>query len=154
MRLARALNDLAIVAYAPCYLKVQKVFSFVKEYERPLFPTYLFAAFDYHVRKSAVQLLPLKMKSRVVGELDDAMICELKDREDHAGHILLRQGEKAATANRPFKHGDSLVYSGMSRFEAVFDSYTSDDERVVILATMFNQQKLMPVSIYDLAMAV
>jgi hypothetical protein len=42
----------------------------------------------------------------------------------------------------------------MSRFEAVFDSYTSDDERVVILATMFNQQKLMPVSIYDLAMAV
>jgi hypothetical protein len=152
-KLAKALNDLGIDAYAPSYLKIQKVFSSIKEYARPFFPTYLFATTAYHQRKSAVQLLPTRLKSRVIGNMEHELIEQLWQREQ-GGYIVLNPVEKRATVSRPFKNGDHLIYSGMANFEAVFDSYTTDDERVIILATMFNQQKLVPVSIYDLALAV
>lgn len=167
IKLGEQLTGLGLTVYVPQYEKVVRnkhhrfneekdkyeTVEIVRVMPRPFFPTYLFTTPDYHNRKSAVQLLPVSLKSWVVGELDEYFIDELKSRQ-RGKYIVLSKDEKRVTAHRPYKKGDTVIYSGIGHFEAIFDSYTSDDQRVVILATMFNQTKRMPVSINELALAV
>jgi hypothetical protein len=151
--LAAALNQISVPAYAPKYQLIKKVFYSTKAVDRPFFPTYLFASVEYYDRRASVNLLPVSMKARVVGELDEDVLDLLWEREEN-GYIVLSKAEREKTINRPFAKGDMVLYSGIgTNFEAVFDSYLSDDERCIILTTMFNQQQRVPVLISDLTLA-
>lgn len=153
-RLVTALNQLQIPAYTPRFQrKVTRFFHQVTT-DFALFKTYLFASPEqYHERKAAIQLLPVRMRSYVIGELPATYLDEMREREDRDGYIVLSKQESKAAKQGKFQAGDRLVYSGLSDFEAVFDSYTSDDQRVIILATMFNQQQRIPVDLSNIAFA-
>lgn len=154
--LAEQLNRLGIAAYSPRYQKtVIDRYDRRHDYQMPLFRTYLFASPLYHERKSAVQLLPVRLRSRVVGDVDMEFIDYTRGRESD-GFVILSRDEKKATTAREFEKGDVvMIRSGLGfGYEAIFDSYTSDEERVIILATMFNQTMRIPKLISELALAV
>jgi transcription antitermination factor NusG len=154
--LATQLNKLNIESYAPRYQKVITTsFGITIPYKMPLFRTYLFTTQSYNEKKAAVQQLPCALRSRVVGEVESDLIDELLAREVD-GFIQRTAAEKKATSSKPFAQGDVvLIRSGVGfGYEAIFDSYTNDDERVIILANLFNRQVRVPKLLTELALAV
>lgn len=152
-KLVTALIQLSIPAYTPRFQRQITRFFTPVVTEFALFKTYLFASpEEYLDRQSAVRLLPTRMKSYRVGEIPLAFVEEIRAREGKDGYIALTGAESKAVKQR-YKRGDRLIYSGLSDFEAIFDSYTSDESRVIILATMFNQQQRIPVDSHRIAFA-
>lgn len=154
--LAKQLNSLSITAYAPLYQKtVASRYGVKTTYDLPLFRSYLFTSPDYYERKTAIQLLPVALRSRVIGEIDTDFISEMQAREQ-GGFVLLNQAESKVAGVRPYRRGDAVMITGGSAFgyEAIFESYTSDDQRVIILANMFNRPMPMPYAIGEIALAV
>jgi transcription antitermination factor NusG len=140
-KLAEMLNRLEIEAYAPRYKKtVVSTYDVVTTYELPFFRTYLFASLEYHARKSAVNLLPVSLRSWVVGELDYSHIEEIKAHEENGFVIMVT--EKARRFGELTDGELVKVTDGRSSFyglQGVFDASRSDDERTTIFLTLFNQ---------------
>jgi transcription antitermination factor NusG len=140
-KLAEQLNRLQIPSYAPRVKKtVKSTYGIETTYQLPFFRTYLFASFEYHNRKSAVNLLPVSLRSWVVGELDYSYLEEIKAQEVDGFVFQVKEVARQfghLTDQEPVKVTDGFCpFYGL---HGVFDANRSEDERVVILLNLFNQ---------------
>jgi hypothetical protein len=145
-KLAEQLENLGVAAYAPRYRKTyprstNKYNPIKGEYDLvyvncfsafSFFPTYLFASPEYYERRLSIKLLPLSLKSRVIGSIDKGFIETLQERHDGEGYII------TAKEKLGFERGDSViihseVYKGI---EAIFLEHSPERDRIRILMQM------------------
>ncbi len=125
--------------FLPKHLKRRRHARRVEWVPAPLFPRYLFVAFDSAATRwwsihSTVGVSTLVCFGRVPAAVPERIIEEIKARRDENGLVKLRPGSG-------FNRGDRvrIIDGPLSDLEGLFDC-ASDDERVTILLDLMGRQ--------------
>lgn len=116
---------------------------------KPLFPRYIFACFnlDSHCRsvRSTRGVHSIVSFDEGPAIVPAFVIDEIQSRLDSNGIL---QGDQSL-----YKHGERVRVTRMGALngvEAAFDSYLSDQERVLLLMTWMGRDKLMPFDVAEI----
>jgi transcriptional antiterminator RfaH len=126
-------------AYLPCYLKRRRHARRVDIVPAPLYPGYLFVAFDPLVARwrsirSTVGVTQLLCNGDLPTTIDNTIIDGLKKREDEQGFIQLVRRPQFACGDK-VRVQDGLFNDCLGLFE-----HMTDRERVVILLDLLGRK--------------
>lgn len=128
--------------YLPCIRKQRRHARKTEIISSPLFPRYLFVAFDqtrqrWHAIRSTLGVVRLVGAGELPARIPDDVLAELRAREDDQGFVKL---EKPA----PFLAGQKLkITSGPFSLCATFFEFMSDNDRVAVLLDLMGRRVRM-----------
>lgn len=132
--------------FFPRYLKRRSHARKVETAPAPLFPRYLFIAFDvadpgWRVVRSTRGVIDLVRSRQDPAPVPDAIIDEIRKRQDDEGfvvlahHVKLGRGDKITIETGPF-----------ASYEAIFEAMR-DNDRVVALLSLLGRQVVVNVPV-------
>ncbi len=137
----------AFDVYCPRFQKRRSHAGRVEHIPSPLFPRYLFVAFDpaepaWRAIRSTRGVVDLVRSGSEPAWIDDGVVAEIRGREDAAGHVVLaRQFEP--------KSGDLVrIEDGAFAQRTAIFTAMKDDERVVALLSLLGRtiEVVLPVT--------
>jgi hypothetical protein len=149
-KLAEQLQALGVESYAPRYRKTYarpstKYNPIKRAYEQvytdcrspfAFFPAYLFASPEYYERRLSIKLLPVSLKSRVIGTIEDYFIESLKEREQDGFIVTVKD-------KLDFQRGDAIIINsqGFLNVEAIFLEHSPANDRIKVLMQAMGGQR-------------
>jgi len=132
--------------FSPRYLKRRSHARKVQTVPAPLFPRYIFVAFNadeagWRVIRSTRGVIDLVRGGQEPAPVPDAIIEEIRKRQDENGYVVLARHIKLG-------RGDKIRIEGgpFASYEAIFETMR-DNERVVALLSLMGRQVLVNVPV-------
>ncbi|HYM33002.1 MAG TPA: transcriptional activator RfaH [Candidatus Cybelea sp.] len=144
-RACRHLNEQGFATYLPRYLKQRRHARRTERVARPLFPRYLFVAFDPQAARwravhSTVGVSRLVGRGEVPTPVPDAVVAALRAREDAEGFFPVDQRIRFAVGEA-VRIVSGAFADAVGRFQSM-----DDDARVVVLLDLLGRQVKATVS--------
>jgi transcriptional antiterminator RfaH len=138
--------------YLPCYLKRRRHARRIENVVAPMFPNYLFVAFDIALQRwrciqSTIGVVRLVSNGELPAAVPGRIVDELKAKEDERGLIPLNLGPRFARGDRV-----RVLNGTFNSCVGLFDGLNGS-ERVAVLLELLGRKVRVIMSVDDVAAA-